>query len=177
MSRRARRSAELPPGGRRAERVGAVIRPIAAVDLGAVAALERVLYPNPWRREHFAELLALPGGRGWVAATTSGEIVGYALTRLAADEAELANLAVAEPWRRRGIATRLLDTALGDARERGAARVWLEVRASNVAARSLYRRRGFTVVGQRPGYYLRPREDAIVMVADLVSVAPSEGPG
>lgn len=136
-------------------------------DLDEVAALERDLYPNPWRREHFAEFLSLPAGLAWVADDSAGGLAGYALAWVAADEGEVANLAVARGWQRRGIGSRLLEIVLREARARGARRVWLEVRASNLAAQSLYSRHGFRVAGRRKGYYMGPREDALVMAADL----------
>jgi len=136
-------------------------------DLDRVAELERELYPNPWRREHFAEFLALPPGFAWVGLDPAGEVVGYALAWVAADESEIANLAVARSWQRRGVGSRLLGAALHEARSRGARRAWLEVRASNAAAQGLYAGHGFHVVGRRKSYYLSPREDALVMSADL----------
>jgi [ribosomal protein S18]-alanine N-acetyltransferase len=143
------------------------IRRMEPGDLDPVAGIEADLYPNPWRREHFREFLALPAGLAWVAADAAGEVVGYALAWVAADESEVANLAVARARQREGLGTRLLATALGEARTRGARRAWLEVRASNAAAQALYARHGFQVVGRRRGYYRAPREDALVMSAEL----------
>lgn len=148
-------------------------------DLDAVAGIERDLYPNPWRREHFAELLALPAGSAWVAIGDDGAVAGYAVGWVAADEAEVANIAVAPDRQRRGIGAGLLAALLGDAAARGARRAWLEVRASNAPAQALYARFGFRVVGTRAGYYWRPREDALVMATDLIpppSVAPASSP-
>jgi ribosomal-protein-alanine N-acetyltransferase len=144
-----------------------VVRVMANADVDAVAGIERALYPNPWRREDFAGLVDARGAFAWVAAAGGAGIVGYAVAWVAADEAELANLAVAVPWQRRGIGTRLIDFACRTAREQGARTMWLDVRVSNFAARSLYARQGFRVVGVRRGYYARPREDALVMALDL----------
>jgi ribosomal-protein-alanine N-acetyltransferase len=66
----------------------------------------------------------------------------------------------------------LLDAALADARSRGAAVVYLEVRDSNAAARALYLSRGFSEVGRRRSYYRRPVEDAVVMRRPLDGAAP-----
>ncbi len=84
-----------------------------------------------------------------------------------AGEAELGNLAVARGWRRRGVGRRMLDWALARARERGARRIFLEVRLSNRAAQALYERRGFVQVGLRRRYYRAPTEDARVLCLDL----------
>ena len=90
-------------------------------------------------------------------------IAGYVVAWFAADEGEIANLAVREPTRRRGIGAALLDAALVEAGRRGAVNMYLEVRESNEAARALYASRGFEEVGRRRGYYHRPVEDAVVL--------------
>ncbi|MGH7544736.1 MAG: ribosomal protein S18-alanine N-acetyltransferase, partial [Gemmatimonadota bacterium] len=91
----------------------------------------------------------------------------YAVLWYAADEAELGNLAVSPTDRRRGLGARLLDGTIECARARGARRLFLEVRRSNVAAERLYRSRDFQAVGVRPRYYHRPVEDALVLRLDL----------
>lgn len=86
---------------------------------------------------------------------------------MAADEAELADLAVAEEFRGQGLGTGLIHAFAREAGVRGARGMYLEVRASNADAQRLYERLGFTVVGRRTGYYRRPREDAIAMGVEL----------
>lgn len=100
----------------------------------------------------------------WVAEI-SGTVVGFLVTReLVPEDAkfegerEILNLAVIPAWRRRGIARALLHHEL-----RNAAIRFLEVRESNVAARSLYRQMGFEEIGRRSDYYQNPVESAIVM--------------
>ena len=90
-------------------------------------------------------------------------VAGYVVTWLVADEAELANLAVAPDRRRQGIGRYLLDAAMVEAVAGGAASLYLEVRESNVAARALYGARGFVAVGRRPSYYRNPAEDALLL--------------
>lgn len=155
------------PGDAPPESDAVEIRPLTEDDLPGVLSLERSIYGAPWRIEHFARLIDLPAGMGWVAVAGRGEVVGYALGWVTAEEAEIANIAVAAEWRRSGIGARLLRTALDHARARGARRVYLEVRISNAAAQSFYRRFGFQVVGRRPRYYTRPTEDAYMMAVDL----------
>lgn len=143
------------------------VRPLRAADLAAVMRIERSVYPSPWPEEHLARIVALPGAIGRVAELGGGEIVGYALGWVAADEAELANIAVAPPHRRTGIGHRLLESMREAAAGLGATRMYLEVRASNQVAQAFYRARGFTVTGRRRQYYSRPREDALTMAVDL----------
>ena len=138
------------------------IRAARRDDLGAIAAIERVAFTDAWSRASFAEVLAHPLSR-MLVADDAGDVVGYIVARYVVDEAEIANLAVATTHRGRGIAARLLDTALDIGRGLGTTQVFLEVRDSNIAARALYAGRGFEELGRRARYYVRPVEDAIVM--------------
>jgi ribosomal-protein-alanine N-acetyltransferase len=79
------------------------------------------------------------------------------------DELHINSLAVADAWRRRGLARALLRHVLADAAKAGARSATLEVRRSNEAARGLYEGLGFRVEGERPGYYQEPREDALIL--------------
>jgi len=90
-------------------------------------------------------------------------IVGYAVVWFTGAEGELGDLAVASAVRRRGIGFDLVSAVLGEAVARQASELYLEVRESNSAARSLYERHGFEVVNRRSGYYSQPVEDALVM--------------
>ncbi|MDX1624380.1 MAG: ribosomal protein S18-alanine N-acetyltransferase [Gemmatimonadota bacterium] len=142
------------------------IRRFRLGDVRRVHELEEEIYSAPWRYQHFLQLLALPNGIGWVAEE-EGRVVGYALGWLAADEAELANIAVDEGRRGRGIGRRLLETFVEGVRDRGTLRLYLEVRESNELARDFYLGHGFEVVGRRPDYYDSPPEDAVQMARDL----------
>jgi ribosomal protein S18 acetylase RimI-like enzyme len=105
---------------------------------------------------------------------TQGEIVGLAAFSAvpAADggECELQNMAVAEPWRRQGIARRLLASGLIWCSACGSVdKLWLEVRASNSKAIAFYENAGFVATGHRPRYYTQPEEDAVLMSIGLRS--------
>ncbi|HEY7472072.1 MAG TPA: ribosomal protein S18-alanine N-acetyltransferase [Gemmatimonadota bacterium] len=143
------------------------IRPCREDDLDAVSAIERGTFPLPWSRDQFADLLSHPAGFGWVATVDDRGVAGYAIGWIAADEAELADLAVAEGARGRGIGTELVRAFAREAGVRGARRLYLEVRVSNEGARRFYRRLGFDIVGRRAGYYRNPLEDAWAMGVDL----------
>ena len=93
-------------------------------------------------------------------AVQSGAVAGFIVSRRVADkEREILNIAVHPEFRRLGVATELLRAEI--ARWPGAH--FLEVRESNIAARSLYEGLGFQAVGTRPGYYDNPPETGIVM--------------
>jgi len=83
------------------------------------------------------------------------------------DQGELANIAVIPELRDRGLGAYLLDHVLEVARDRGVESLYLEVRVSNVRARSMYRSRGFEEIGVRKDYYEQPREDARILVKRL----------
>lgn len=100
-------------------------------------------------------------------AQSGATIVGYLIGREVGGSGEILNLAVEPAFRRRGIARALLEAGLAALRRRGAGEVFLEVRVSNAAAQALYRQAGFRPVGQRPGYYRSPREDALVLRLEL----------
>src|SRR5207253_2646093 len=100
--------------------------------------------------------------------------LGYVVAWFAADEGEIANLAVDPPARGRGLGAALLDAALAEASGRGVTAVYLEVRESNATARRLYASRGFVEVGRRRGYYRKPPEDAIVLRCAVRIAAPQE---
>ena len=142
------------------------IRPAGAGDLDAIHGIEVASFTDAWRREGFRDLIL--GGSAQVLVAESGnEVVGFAVTYAAADEAEIANVAVSKPARRRGIGRALVDFVIADASRAGAVVIHLEVRESNAAARGLYAARGFLEVARRPAYYRRPDEDAVVMRLDL----------
>jgi [ribosomal protein S18]-alanine N-acetyltransferase len=93
----------------------------------------------------------------------NGELQAFLVARFSAAECELENLVVADGYRRRGLASQLLQALIEIARERNLQRVLLEVRESNQAARALYAKRGFQENGRRKGYYSQPAEDAILL--------------
>ena len=83
--------------------------------------------------------------------------------RAVLDEGYISNIAVSPALRRQGIGAALLRAMLEEGVRRGLAFLTLEVRVGNAAARRLYRRAGFREAGIRPGYYEKPREDALLM--------------
>lgn len=91
-------------------------------------------------------------------------VIGYSLTRLMQPEAEILNIAIDDIFRKQGIGTSLLDKTIAELHIRNFELVWLEVRASNTAAKSIYVRRGFSLVGTRKSYYSNPVEDAELML-------------
>ena len=139
------------------------MRPMTAADVDAVLAIEQFVQPYPWTRGNFCD--ALSSDYLCYVDEEAGELRGFAVMMPGAGEAELLNIGVASAHQRKGLGRAMLAALLTVAAERDLMRVFLEVRAANLAAISLYRRAGFKQVGVRRGYYRNANgsEDALVM--------------
>jgi ribosomal-protein-alanine N-acetyltransferase len=136
---------------------GLHIEPADVGDAEPIARLQARGFYRGWPREDFAAYLADPERTpAYVACDAKRRIVGFAMLRLAADEAELMTIAVEPKWRGKGVGAALLEAGLSDLLMSRATRMFLEVAADNAPAIALYRRRGFAEVGRRDGYYPRP---------------------
>jgi len=136
---------------------------MTAADLAAVELIE-CQSPTPWSARQLAEELACPGALQLVCrSVTGGQPVGFIMARLLADEAEILKLATAHEFRRRGIASCLLNSFIAGARQRGVAFFHLELRAHNAPAQALYEKFAFEVTGRRRNYYTAPQDDALCM--------------
>lgn len=138
------------------------LRAATAADVPSIVRIERASFSDPWSARAFEGLLASASVRTMVAER-DGQVIGYSVVVGAADEGELANIAVDPDCRRQGVSALLLSDLLATAERTGVMALFLEVRESNTAARALYERFGFGKVGRRRGYYQRPTEDALVL--------------
>jgi [ribosomal protein S18]-alanine N-acetyltransferase len=132
-------------------------------DVDSMAQIELEAFSDPWPASAFAGLLTASHARVRVAVNAHDEPIGYCVLLSAADEGEIANIAVESSRRGQGIGARLLDDALQSAQHEGVRSVYLEVRTSNHPARDLYTSRAFVAVGRRRAYYRNPMEDALVL--------------
>ena len=140
------------------------IVPMSAEHLDALASLERICFSRPWSRQMLADELDNQCAAFLVALEPdTDKVIGYAGLLVAADEGYITNVAVFPPYRRRGVAGKLLDVFLRFARANHLAFLTLEVRPSNAAAIALYTRFGFREAGRRRNYYDLPREDALIL--------------
>ena len=139
------------------------LRPMRLSDLDAVLALEEELFTHDtWTRAMYRDELARLDTRHYLVAEDAGTVVGYAGLIAYDDEAHVATIGVAQARQGEGTGALLLDALLTEADRRSPV-VLLEVRADNELARGLYRRRGFTEIGRRRGYYQPSNTDAVVM--------------
>ena len=142
------------------------IRRMQAGDIPAIVAIETLANPSPWSEQQFREELVNP--RSTVDLLIVGrEIAAYLCSWLIADELQIQNVATSPAFRRRGLAEKLMRHTLKNAVESGVKRVFLEVRASNAAARELYGKFSFVDNGIRKNYYA-DNEDARLMELNLV---------
>lgn len=143
------------------------LRPMREDDLVAVQAVEERAYEFPWTLGIFRDCLRADYP-AWVLEE-GGVIIGYVLMSVAAGEAHILNVCVAPEHQGRGLGRKLVRAIMHVARGRGAQRVFLEVRPSNVGAIALYHDEGFNEIGRRPRYYPARdgREDAIVMAMEI----------
>ena len=187
--------------------LGAVVyRPMASVDLEQVSLLEAGLFAGGsavsgecWSQQMFAQELGLRD-RSWWVAYVGDALVGFAGGMMvdgaravlagaggaggaggaAQGEMQVLDIAVAQAYRRRGIARALLGRLIEDGKSLGVQKATLEVRESNKTAQALYVSAGFCVVGTRPGYYASTaggaREAAVIMEKQLVGKAPTASP-
>ena len=168
-------AAPAPDRGRAAAR----LRPMTPADLDVVLALELELFgEEAWSRPMLeGELAQQPVSRHYLVAEAAGVIVGYAGLLAGGTQADVATIGVTGSAQGHGTGAALLAALLAEARRRGCAEVFLEVRVDNLRAQRLYRSRGFEQVGLRRGYYQPSGADALVMRLDLATAGPQAGAG
>jgi ribosomal-protein-alanine N-acetyltransferase len=136
-------------------------------DLAQAWAIEQRSHAFPWSEKTFAS----NQGERYLnfRLDVDGEMAAFAITQVVLDEATLFNIAVDPAWQRRGLGRQLLTHLIGELEQRDVLTLWLEVRASNVAAIALYESLGFNEVTVRRNYYPTTdgREDAIIMALPL----------
>lgn len=131
-----------------------------------VAEMERQCFSDPWSEKSVASELDNPLSL-WLVAETEGAVAGYVGSQTVLDSADMMNLAVSQDFRRQGIGERLVNCLTDALKEKGVKTLLLEVRISNEPAKQLYQKLGFEIVGKRPGYYEKPREDALILRKEL----------
>ena len=136
-----------------------IIRKATQADIGSLCALEDECFSLPWSRKGFEDFFSLDFTTAYVAED-EGKILGYIGLYLSGEDADITNVAVTSSARRRGIGKALITAAKNSG---GVMNLFLEVRESNLAARSLYESEGFVTDGKRKNFYQNPREDAILM--------------
>ncbi|MDR3149248.1 MAG: ribosomal protein S18-alanine N-acetyltransferase [Oscillospiraceae bacterium] len=140
-----------------------IIRPCSEEDIPLMLEIEQASFPDPWTEGMFRSGFS-ERGVYYYAAEADMNMLGFiGLCDDCFDCVGISTLAVAERYRRSGTASKLLQTAELKTLELTRPRLTLEVRAGNLPAIRLYEKFGFRNDGICPGYYLRPKEDAVIM--------------
>lgn len=146
------------------------VEPMRRADLDTVARIDRRCFPTPWLSSAYLTELSNRSAC-YLVARLGSEVVGYGGHWVIMDEAHITTLAVDPNHQGKKIGERLLLALLEEAILQGATHVTLEVRESNRAAQSLYRKYGFRETALRKNYYTDNGENAIVMWADEIRTA------
>ncbi len=140
-----------------------------------IVEVQKSLFDQPWNEDSVRNILADPGSCGLLAKVRLRHMgpaatAGFAISRTAADEAEILTIGVAAPFQRRGIGSRLAEGVVRASKAAGAKKLFLEVATDNTSALALYGSMGFKEIGRRASYYTRPggvKVDAVSLICDL----------
>lgn len=138
------------------------IRTMTLQDIPRVAAMEKMIFSDPWSEKVYEETLRLPEAE-YVIAQSGEMIAGAAGVRNIVGTGEITNVMILPEYRRQGIGRMMMEEVLNRGRALGADEFTLEVRAGNAAAIGLYESLGFVSEGVRPRFYRNPVEDALIM--------------
>ena len=138
-------------------------------DLAFVMEIEHLSFPQPWRLSTFiGEIGNYPISIPFVIIHSPNErIMGYVILWFIQEEVQISNFAIHPDFRKKGVGEAVLRDILDKVTKEGAEVIFLEVRPSNHAARSLYEKLGFQILGIKKNYYLSPVEDALIMGKNL----------
>lgn len=140
-------------------------------DLPAVMAIENQAFSNPWSNEMVRKELTQEWSTVLLAEASEPNgwaLRGFAIFWLVANEVHVLNVAIDTTYRRQGIGRQVMEAVLATGRQQKCSMATLEVRRSNAPAIALYTSLGFRAVGMRPSYYADNREDAVIMIMDLI---------
>ena len=140
--------------GRTLDKLAITVRKGAKKDISFVCAVEKLVFSDPWGEEA-VDAHTESAHLCLFIAESGGEPVGYLLGSCIPPEGEIYRVASLPSMRRQGIGHALCERFFSLSDD-----VYLEVRCHNAAARALYEKLGFSLVGERKGYYKNPTEDA-----------------
>lgn len=148
-----------------------IIARMTEQDIPEVAALERQVFSVPWSENGFLMSLLSPDAL-YITVREGERLIGYCGFLQSLDEADIMNVAVDPGFCNGGVGYRMLRELMELGLARGVRRYTLEVRESNAAAIHLYKKLGFVSVGVRKNFYEKPRESAVIMWTEDLSLRP-----
>jgi len=136
--------------------------------LDAVVEIEKAAFSPPWTKTLFFQETCQPDSDCYVLLVGQrSRVAAYAAAWTVAGECTLNKIACSSDFRRHGYATKLLAYLARAVSAKGAKVIFIETRVSNDSAIAFYAGQGFKKTGVRKGYYVNPREDAVLMILDL----------
>ncbi|WP_246028901.1 ribosomal protein S18-alanine N-acetyltransferase [Litorilituus sediminis] len=144
-------------------------KPVTLESVTSLMVIENACHSHPWSEKTFSSCI---GGRYFGDyAQQDNDIVGFFIGEFVVDEATLMDICVKPTMQGQGLGKQLLNQFIEQAKNKGAIKIWLEVRAKNISAQMLYINTGFVEISRRTGYYPSATgfgyEDAIVMCLEL----------
>ncbi len=131
-------------------------------NLDEVLKIATASFSQPWTKTMFEnEILKNPFSEQFLVKV-GGKNAGYLCMWSLFDEAHILDIAIDPQFRRKGIGEKVILNAIEITKEKKIKKIFLEVRASNEAAKSLYKKVGFLKIAERKGYYSNPAEDALI---------------
>lgn len=137
------------------------ILPFTEKHLKEISLLEKEIFSDPWGEKALKDYLLSPSARGYVLSDEK-KILSYALFSTLLGEGELLRIGTEKSALRQGFAQMLLKHYFLNSKKENVEKIFLEVRKENLAARSLYEKMGFLLIGTRKGYYKNPNDDACI---------------
>ncbi len=137
------------------------ILPLSETHVKEIAFLEKEIFSDPWGENALKDYFRSSTARGF-ALFEDEKIASYALFSTLLGEGELLRIGTKKDFLRRGFAMMLLKHYFSSCKEEKVEKIFLEVRKENLAARSLYEKTGFCLIGTRKGYYKNPTDDACI---------------
>jgi len=145
---------------------------VATPDRAAeIAAIHARLFDPPWDEAAVTALLEHPASAAYLALLGQPkQTVGFVMSQIAGDEAEILSIGVAPEYQRSGLGRSMFDGLIRSLRRAEITKLFLEVAADNIPALVLYKKLGFSEIGRRKAYYHRagaPAEDALNLALEI----------
>lgn len=128
--------------------------------------LEKSCFSSPWSYKSFSESFN-NSNYNFFAATINNKVIGYIGIYQIYKQCYITNIAVYKEYRRKGVASKLLETVISFSKSSDFDFISLEVRESNIVAINLYEKLGFQKIGRRKNFYIKPQEDAFIFTLYL----------
>ncbi|MDP8203864.1 MAG: ribosomal protein S18-alanine N-acetyltransferase [Candidatus Tenebribacter mawsonii] len=142
------------------------IRAMKVEDLPNIMILEKNLFRTAWEEEIFIEEIELQYA---YVLEIKDRIIGYICGWKLLDEFNITNIAIDKKFQRKGFGKRLVQFIISKLISENCFKFFLEVRESNDAAKLLYEKIGFKLIGARKNYYHSPQENALVLGINLIN--------